>query len=467
MSLIKIIDKDIYINSQTIDVDSLFTDCVIKKSNKLADTYAGELCTINELYQNYVLPSIGLELFFLENNVTEVDVRKANVCLLPIVQCIANKHNISLINVPCLTKIKFLEKVFQCGAFIYLLLQQLKQSYHPLILGGTSVVFIRSKATRKKFSKLKEIDRLNEIKPGIGSIYRQVCLIDRIILLYKSLKLSKTIKTEMEVYLKEHALKECIPYVMLYYSKRLIHTAFYYLIQDYILSRSSWKTLYTGNNLDRFAINEELLSLKYNMKLICIPHGIEYGFKFPKEFIGDVFYTCTSNASIYLNYLYNTNKYVFSEEVGNLMFKLDAPLPDMPRVVYFTEPREYYVNVDIVKTLNEFMRHSNIQLYVKLHPADKRNNYKELFSMGIKEIVDFQEALVGNICISRKSTTLLEAVYNKGVAVAIITNEKDKAIYNSFPSLKDDSILCFYSADEAANYIVNMHCDLQAKRYIQ
>jgi hypothetical protein len=83
-----------------------------------------------------------------------------------------------------------------------------------------------------------------------------------------------------------------------------------------------------------------------------------------------------------------------------------------------------------------------------------------MFDKKIKFIDEFKEAICSNICFSRKSTILLEAIYNNSQAAAILTNNKDRIIFNTFPSLKDDKINVFYDKDELFNWLMKEYLQI-------
>ena len=62
--------------------------------------------------------------------------------------------------------------------------------------------------------------------------------------------------------------------------------------------------------------------------------------------------------------------------------------------------------------------------------------------------------MTNNICVSRKSTVLLEAVYNNSTSIAIITTNKDRNVFETFPSLKSDKIIKTYSTDDLLEQIL-------------
>jgi len=86
-------------------------------------------------------------------------------------------------------------------------------------------------------------------------------------------------------------------------------------------------------------------------------------------------------------------------------------------------------------------------LYIKLHPKDDKNNYIGLFK-NIEFIEDFGQAINGNICIARKSTILVEALYNQSESIAIVINNKDKQIFDKFISLQDSRIKKIYNLED-------------------
>lgn len=446
--------KAIQIGDKRVDFSSLFSMRTIEKSNSYADEYFYNTCTVNELYEEFVLPLYDAEMFIQDNSIRTIDIHEADEELMPVFLCACARNNIHLIGREKSIVLFWKTRINKVGVFMYLFLQQLKQKYNPLKGSKDSIVFIRTKSVKQKFQKILDVDKLDEIKPGVGSIYKQVRFAERISLLFKAKKLARRYDKDIYNYLSRHKMLQCSNFAKYYYSRRLVHTAYYYLVQDYIIKNGNWKTFYTGNNLDRFAVNEELLAKRHRMKLVCIPHGIEYGYKFPNCFVGDVFYTTSENAARALNRLYDTDKFVFSAKTAEMMFKMDGVKAVERKVVYFSEPREFYVNIEILKGLFYQLANNGIELYLKLHPIDDRNNYKELWDLGIKEIEDFKEAVCGNICVSRKSTILIEATYNNSLAVAIVINNKDKTVFESFPSLFDEKVAYFEDITQAGDFLV-------------
>ncbi len=455
-----IVGKNILLNNKTVHIEELFSMESIAFANRNAQNYYSDLCVDNELFEKYVIPFHDFCRFLDENKVDEIECKNAedilNAMSIASHRIITHKfcRIFSEIKNRIFSEIK--SKIYKVGTFTYLLIKQFNQKCKPQSQTTNAIVFIRSKATKAKFKHITNIDKLFEEKPGVGTLYQQFTLRERISILIGSISKVNKLENEISRALISYGLKEFVSTVKLYYSQRLVHTLFYISLLDKYIKDTDYDIIYTGNNLDRFAYYEEKISKNYKKELRVIPHGIEYGYRFPKCFVGDLFYTCSENAANYLNALYHTEKFFFNEEIGRKMFEVDRVQQGISRIVYFSEPREYQVNIDIIKSMLPILQIEGITLYLKLHPKDVRNNYEQLFRMGVIEITDFNDAICGNICVSRKSTILLEATYNYSKAVAILTNEKDKCVFNSFPSLQDNRIICFQNSFDATNYIIHI-----------
>lgn len=247
-----------------------------------------------------------------------------------------------------------------------------------------------------------------------------------------------------------------IPYIVDYYSKRVPHCVFYEFTLAILLSSSKVKKVFSGNNLDRFALIEEDLARKYSVTLINIPHGIEYGFKLPHCFTGDIFYSYSQEGANYFNNLYQTNKFLFSESVTYNMLARNFEKTEKFYVL-FTEPFEIGINRAIAEAVKRLSVKTNIRFYIKIHPKDKKSNYEDL---DVDFIDDFDSAITNNICIARKSTVLLEAIYNNSKAIAVLLNESDRFGFDQFPSLQDKRIVRIYKLDQLELGIWGeMHCE--------
>jgi hypothetical protein len=240
-----------------------------------------------------------------------------------------------------------------------------------------------------------------------------------------------------------------VPFLHYYYSKRVPHAVLYEFALACTLKKHDIDECYSGNNLDRYGIIEEKLCKKYNVKLVNIPHGIEYGFLLPHCFTGDIFYSYSDEGAKYLNKQYNTNKFIFAEEVIRNVLKRNYEKSES-YIVFFTEALGIEINRTIIKEAKKISSIKGFEFYIKLHPIDKKENYTDL---GTDFINDFDSAITNNICIARKSTVLLEAVYNNSKAIAVMLNESDKFGFEQFPSLRDERISRVYELSQLESFI--------------
>lgn len=236
-----------------------------------------------------------------------------------------------------------------------------------------------------------------------------------------------------------------IGFVLYYYYKRIVHKCVFEYYLNLILKNNKHVIYYTGNKEDRFAILEMRLCKKYGIKSVCVPHGIEYAFRVPAGLVGDVFYCNTAQAQEHLSSLYSDNdKFVYDKDIAEKMFSRGQPVTDIDKIVFFPESREPEKNLPIIKKLVE----SGMSIYVKLHILDSADNYKE-YSDRFTYIDDFDYAISNSICVARKSTVLVEAVYNNSIPVAVLIDAKDRAYVDyMFPSLQDSHINQVYAFEE-------------------
>lgn len=234
-------------------------------------------------------------------------------------------------------------------------------------------------------------------------------------------------------------------FILFYFYKRVAYKCVFEYFLNLILKKNKHTVYYTGNKEDRFAVLEMRLCKKYGMKSVCIPHGLEYSFRVPAGLAGDEFYCNTSYAQQHLSNLYSNNsKFIYDKKVAEKMFSRGYPIADIDQVVFFPESREPEKNLSILKELVNYGMH----IYVKLHIYDSPDNYKE-YSDRFTYIDDFDFAISNKICLARKSTVLVEAIYNNSVPIAVLTDAKDRAYVDyMFPSLKDSQINQVYTFEE-------------------
>ncbi len=227
----------------------------------------------------------------------------------------------------------------------------------------------------------------------------------------------------------------------------------YGLYLESILRNNNCCYFLSGNKEDRYAILEKNVCEKLGISTICVPHGLEYGFKVPRGLFGDQFY-CTSNKSKdILGNIYSVEpqEFLFDELITKQMFGASTHISSnlKPKVVFFPESREITVNKKIIEKLLEL----DGELYLKLHPLDKFSNYSSLVA---KEFVieHLDQALDATICLARKSTVLLESIYRGGYPCALLFNQKDRVyVEQIFPSLSNQKITSVYNLGELKKFL--------------
>jgi len=234
--------------------------------------------------------------------------------------------------------------------------------------------------------------------------------------------------------------------VIFYYRKRLSHKVSFEYYLDKLLKNAKPDVFYTGNKEDRFALIEKRLCNEYRLKMICIPHGLEYAFKMPAGLVGNVFYCNSQYAKDYLEKLYRNGKvrFVFDRSIVSEMLSRQVKIQKEKRIVFFPESREPEKNIAII----QFLRTQNINFYVKLHIKDSLDHYRPFIDESML-INSFNDAISNSICLARKSTVLLEALYNHSIPIAVLVDDKDRAYFKfMFPALNDESIRKVYSFEE-------------------
>lgn len=449
MSVCYLENDKLVVGEMNCDLEDLFTVGFYEFSNSVADTYyTGEIYD-NVLFLNWIQKVLSIEYFFEKNSVDRVEVIDPKSSISCYFKDAAKKRN--LFNAK--PSLMLLQKIYiECkmlAAMLFLISKQFGRRCRKIELDyKKDFAVLRTKAAKEKIKPSDSRQLLYEDSIGVGSFYSFFSVGTRVYGAINGwIEARRAIKS-VETNMKKWGFEFSIISSLDFFSYRLVAAKFYQNLIGKLFDLPWDSHFISGNNLDMYAIAEEIEAKKRGISTICIPHGIEYGFRLPHCFTGDVFYTLSKKASEHLNSLYKTNKFVFDQEIVESMFKVKTMkrVPER-RIVFFSEPREPEINVKIVKGLLDYL--GDTKLYIKHHPKDNLSDYAEFD--GIIEIIpDLSEAIQGNICLARKSTTLLEGIYNKSLCGAIIINEKDKANFLNFPSLQDDAIKVFDSIERAA-----------------
>jgi hypothetical protein len=442
MNTIKIYGDIISFKGQEFTIDALYTSTCLKASDTYAFDVIFDSYFVNELFQSTFQPYFVFKHFIDSENIIAITLDKPNLLLHAFSLDIAKTQKVVLQG-KCpnflLLKNWIRAHFFFLGTAMYLILCMLRIPKRNIFNNHPQDTFIitRSVSAEKKLRNFP-FPKYNEDFRSKTSIYSYFNVLQRVYWVFQSyynaLSQLSIIKSKVEEYVGKYSV--AIAYS--FYASRMVHTMVYEKVLDAFFKGHSHQTLYTGNNLDRFSLVEEVIASKYGIKTVCIPHGLEYGFRFPKGFSCDIFYTTSSRAAQHLNILYHTNKFIFDLSIAERMFTIPVTqVCSSKKVIFFTEPREIEVNLFIVKQLVPKLAAIKVPLYIKLHPKDSKENYAPF---DIQYIDCIEKALVGNVCFARKSTTLLECIYNRSKAAAILINCKDEALFNTFPSLQSDAI---------------------------
>ncbi|MDK9759050.1 hypothetical protein KIV40_27820, partial [Vibrio sp. D173a] len=121
------------------------------------------------------------------------------------------------------------------------------------------------------------------------------------------------------------------------YSFRVALKSIYEQLLFCFLKSGLVSDLVTGNKEDRFAMVEKRLCAKFGVCLTCIPHGLEYTYKFPSGIAGNVFYCTSEKSKEVLSKIYPTILFVHDEHLQKSLYQLSEPGKyNKEEIVFFT-----------------------------------------------------------------------------------------------------------------------------------
>jgi len=308
---------------------------------------------------------------------------------------------------------------------------------------SNKLAIVRSPATYSKLHKVAQTEGINLYSEDL--IYKNKSLLSMFTLVPLS-KVFSRIFLIPYITIKDffHIVREAkltigfsfLGYITWYFQKRILIKVLYQVVFEGICSQKSGGIIYTGNKDDRFAMLEYSVCKKNDIDIQCIPHGLEYSFKLPSGLVGNKFFSTSRLASNYLNNLYGTKKFIYDENLIRQLYSNMSVNNSVKKIVYFSESRDTHINIAIVKILQEL----KVPFCIKLHPKDSEKNYMSL-DEPVDFIEDYQKAISNSLCIARKSTVLIEALYNNSKPIAFLISSKDKYYTEHvFLSLKTETI---------------------------
>ncbi len=224
------------------------------------------------------------------------------------------------------------------------------------------------------------------------------------------------------------------------YYLRVAHKAIFEVALQRLIKCYPEADYYSGDKEDRFAVLETRVTHQAGVVLTCLPHGLEYGYKFPSGVCGSRFYTYTPEAATLLSALYGRSSFVYEEGMARAMLLPGGAANNSSGSLtccFFTEPRDPGVNYEIIAGLLA----DGVKFAVKLHPLEDERDYLSRFS-GLNIVVDYDQAISADFCLARKSTVLLESAARGHQPVAVLINNKDRMyVDHVFPSLQSDQII--------------------------
>lgn len=454
MKLLQVKDKNFLFEGNEIPLTDLYTSDMYVYSNEKAPRFDNNLMCVNESFSSLTQVYLAIEFYIKKNGIEQVDISDADDVLKLYIVDICKKNAIECRGGATWTSIKigFVSWCYMLASSLYLayLMAKIGQTEEPINVAEKFAV-LRQKSAIQKFKAFTDIAKEYEDPYSKTSVYRLFPRLKRIGWALNSFFEARKTISKMHQFYGSLLGRASVYAFDNHYRKRIVHGHLYKHLMTAYLPHFKGCTYYTGSNLDRYSVIEWDIAKQLGIKTVCIPHGLEYGYRFPKGFSTDMFYANSEYAAKYLNKLYDTQKYVFDESVTSRMFKLPNAQPHTKMVVFFTEQQEFYVNQNILSELEPKLKEKGIKLYVKLHPGDTKAHYE---GCDYNYITDYTMSLTHNICVSRKSTVLLEALYNDTTAIAIITTQKDKAVFETFPSLNSEKIIKTYNVDDLFNEIL-------------
>ena len=405
--------------------DYLYENCFVKEINKLNLEFSSDYG--NELYIYYLIRNLETSFFEKRNLDIGSSNRLGSSTLEIAVAFICSIFVFPLILLsPLLVLLEIIHR--GCAA-----------NMDNVDLSNKEICVLRSIATQEKIAKLDNIFTIHE---GISYGRRAEQKLVNFVTLFQMCTIFVNIpfKLVKEYFGLYQDIRKFFPFgqrfsIWKYFAPRVISKSLYEKLLEKLIINIRPSSLITGNKEDRFAVVENKVCASLSIKLTCIPHGIEYAYKFPLGLAGDEFYCSSEAACVYLSALYDSDKFLYDADLNRKIYT-ETCLGNfqLSQTVFFTEPRDIDINIKILGDLLAF----GIDFLVKLHPNDTRANYKSLVGL---RYIDIITSFDGMVCVARKSTILIEASYNGGHSVAYITNAKDRYyVRHLFPSLFSKSI---------------------------
>lgn len=452
---IKIVNSE---NVFMINTDDMITPDFLIEVNSLSDSIVYSSDYINELFMYYGMQGLMYEKSFLDNDVTSISVTDTDI-YAKVFLSKAIKYNLQVpFRISLQYKLKSIIKLlisiftvfilsFLIPLYVFIKIKSKKE------FNKNNFCIVRSPATDKKISLLQEKFNINFLADNLT--YKESNYISMysvpILQQFRAIFIVPFITIRDLFALKKESEQIFDPFFLGHFLYQYIFRIPFKSTFEYyftILIKHSKGRYYTGNKEDRYAVCEKRVSKKYFVNTVCLPHGLEYSFKEPAGVVGDVFYCTSEQSKLVLSTLYEDNTFVFDAEIIKKMFCVESRTTVVSRkkIVFFTEAKSNQ-DIEINKKIIQYLIENNIEVSLKLHPKDTIVNYSEFDN--IQVIHEFVDSITNSICLARKSTVLVEAIYNNSVSIAVLIDVSDKNKYeNWFPSLNMEEIVKIYKLED-------------------
>ena len=438
----------IEIRNERKSISEFYDEDFFNISDEIAKKFNCDEFVVDEIFTRYIQPKIALDRIIYNHKDERIFIKNENSVFR---DCAIKK------GIPLKRKIFYkniiLSKILVLFSALYILIKFCKYDKKMKINDFENVIAIhRAKSHIIKSSFLKIKNSFTDISNRNDCIYRLFKFKEKLIWVLKSISQSYRCLKKYRKIVEQNVGYWSGLDAYRYYSLRIMHTFFYKHVLEKIFSCHNINTLITAKQTDRFAFIEEELCELYKIKLINFSHGIEFSYRLPRCYVGDKFYVAGKGADIVLNNLYSTSKFVYDYDMVSKMYRLDSNNHDR-RIIFLTEPSDIEYNRDIIKKIASFLKKFEIKLFIKTHPRDKKSNYKDIDN--IEFIDSLSEAVSNNICISRKSTTLLDGIYNSSICAAFLENSSDYVAFKRIPSLHNELIKALYNIEELKQWLID------------
>lgn len=438
-------DNVIVWQGRKILYDSLFTKEFYCYSDRIIKRFSFGLIVDNVVYLYFIRQVLSIEYFIKVNAVEYADIRirdwkRYKVVLNALKIC---KVNYKSTVVAYINKSYLPRRLAMLLSMLYLICVQSIQKRKSLNVEATPNVWVcRADAVRNKLFHIDNTLILEETKIGFGNIYSSLPLMKRICCVVRAFLHARKEYDRMIKVLCNNSLYDICDLATAFFSKRIVHIFFWgEVIEENIKQYNFGNDIYTGNYTCPYSNIEFKIAKKCKKKLIVIPHGMEISYKLPAGLPGDLFYTTSKNAEIVLNQIYETDKFLYDSSIIAKAYCIENDNNETrkKRIVYFTDGNGSYFDLIIVENLYKNFHKSGIVFSIKYHANENMGLYSAFNDIDVE--TDINVALVGNICVARDSTVLVEALYNNSISIQVILDGDSRVEAKVIPSMDDPKII--------------------------